>query len=110
MINFQSKLKLGVVALVSLGACSSLSIPASGVTSDGKGWTGYFTLDEFTLSDGSVICTGETPTGTAKVQRATFTCDDGRTGTAQTTRTGMAGGIVDVDFSDGTTGKFQYGT
>ena len=79
MIGLQYKWTLGVAALVCLGACSSLSIPASGVTNDGKGWTGYFTLKEFTLSDGSVICKGKTPTGTAKVQQATFTCDDGRT-------------------------------
>ncbi len=51
-----------------------------------------------------------TPAGTATVLQATFSCDDGRTGVAKTNRTSMSGGVVDVEFSDGLTGKFKYGS
>ena len=99
-----------IAVLVAVGACAEISIPASGVTSDGSAWTGYFTMKEFQISGGGVICTGATPMGTAKVQTATFTCDDGRTGQITTNRTSMRGGIVTAEFSDGTTGTFNYGT
>ena len=111
-MNYSVKLKyFGALAMIALlTACASLSIPASGVTSDGKGWSGYFTLQEFTLSDGEVICKGATPMGTAKVQKATFSCNDGRTGVVETNRTSMSGGVADVEFSDGLTGRFKYGS
>lgn len=91
-----------------LTACGSISIPTSGVTSDGKDWSGYFTIEEFTLSDGKVICKGATPKGAAKVKQASFSCDDGRTGVAETNRTSPSHGFVDVEFSDGVTGKFKW--
>lgn len=93
-----------------LTSCGSVSIPASGSTSDGVRWTGYFTLEEFQIAGGSTICKGKPPMGFAKVQTATFECNDGRTGTVTTTRQGMTGGIADVIFSNGLTGQFTYGT
>lgn len=101
---------LAFCAILSVAACASVSLPATGKTDDGKSWTGYFTTSEFVLSDGAVNCTGATPMGMAKRQTATFTCDDGRTGTAVTNRTKLTGGTVDVTFSDGSTGTFNYGT
>jgi hypothetical protein len=98
------------LGLIGLSACGTVSLPATGVTNDGKNWTGYFTTKEFVLTDGAVKCTGTTPMGTAKQQTATFECDDGRTGTAVTNRTKLTGGTVNVSFSDGRTGSFNYGT
>ena len=103
--------KLSVlVVLTGLASCSAVSLPASGVTSDGQKWGGYFTTQEFTISNDKTTCKGKTPMGTAKQQSATFACDDGRTGTASTNRTRMTGGTVAVTFSDGLTGNFDYGT
>ena len=104
--------KFLLVALVSITvtACASVSLPVTGVTSNGAQWSGYFTIREFTLAGDGVICQGATPTGTQRVQTASFVCDDGRTGTATTNRTSMTGGVGTFQLSDGTVGEFAYGT
>lgn len=99
-----------LLTILGVSACGAVSLPATGETDDGKSWTGYFTTKEFVLSDGTVNCTGATPMGTQKQQTATFSCDDGRTGTAVTNRTRLTGGTVAVTFSDGSKGNFLYGS
>lgn len=99
-----------VIILFALASCGQVSIPASGMTSDGSQWTGYFTLSEFQIAGNGVICTGTPPMGMETVQTASFTCDDGRTGTITTNRTSMRGGTIAAQFSDGTTGSFAYGS
>lgn len=101
---------LALLGVVAVSACGSVSIPVTGASNDGKAWTGYFTTKEFVLSDGTVNCSGIPPMGAAKQQEASFTCDDGRTGVAITNRTHLTGGTVDATFSDGSTGKFSYGS
>ncbi|MDG1736796.1 MAG: hypothetical protein P8L68_05930 [Paracoccaceae bacterium] len=104
------KILISVGIAVALSACSTISLPISGSTSDGQSWTGYFTVQKFELSDGNNICSGVTPMGTSKIQTAEFTCEDGRTGTLTTNRTSMRGGVANVTFSDGAIGSFEYGT
>lgn len=104
------KKTLLILSTVGFAGCSSISLPVNGQTDDGRVWGGYFTIQTFELSSGDLICTGETPMGTARVQTATFTCSDGRTGVATTNRTRNTGGTVSVRFSDGTTGQMAYGT
>ncbi|WP_375247674.1 hypothetical protein [Planktomarina temperata] len=98
------------LSAILIASCSSVSIPASGSTSDGAKWSGYFTLKQFQIAGSDTVCIGKPPMGFAKVQTATFECDDGRTGSIVTTRQGMRGGIADVTFSDGLTGQFTYGS
>jgi hypothetical protein len=104
------KVLLSAVVMTTLTACASVSLPVTGVTSNGEQWSGYFTIREFTLAGDGVICKGATPTGTQRVQTASFVCDDGRTGTATTNRTSMTGGVGTFQVSDGTVGEFTYGT
>lgn len=95
--------------LLALSACSSVSLPVRGMSSDGTTWTGYFTLNEFQISADGVICAGKPSMGWGKVNTHRFVCNDGRTGTATTTRTSMSGGTGSVNFSDGTTASLNYG-
>lgn len=104
------KVLLSAAIITTVTACASVSLPVTGATNDGKQWSGYFTIREFTLAGDGVICRGATPTGTQRVQTASFVCDDGRTGTATTNRTSMTGGVGTVQFSDGAVGEFSYGT
>lgn len=108
----KTKTKFAIMScgLLALASCSEISLPASGVTSDSVAWTGYFTMKKFEISGDGTICEGMPPMGTAKIQTATFNCNDGRTGTITTNRTSMRGGQIEAIFSDGTTGKFTYGS
>lgn len=99
-----------LILVAAAAGCSSISLPVSGVTSDGSHWTGYFTVEEFTIANGTEICKGRTPMGTEANQTAPFSCNDGRTGTATTNRKSLSGGTVDATFSDGTRGSFVYGS
>ena len=58
---------------------------------DGNAWNGYFTTKDFQLSSGSVICNGKPNLGWGKTNTHSFTCSDGRSGTATITRTSMRG-------------------
>ena len=98
-----------IACVILLGACSSISIPVSGTTSDGQEWTGYFTIKEFTLSGDNTICIGKTPKNIKKENEIAFECEDGRTGVAKTKRVNLRGGVAKVVLSDGTTGDFTYG-
>lgn len=99
-----------IACVILLGACSSISIPVSGITSDGQEWTGYFTIKEFTLAGDNTICIGKTPKSIKKENEITFECEDGRSGIAKTKRTSLSGGIAKILLSDGTTGNFTYGS
>ena len=101
---------IAIMAFVALSACASVSIPASGVTSNGDKWSGYFTVKEIKLSGGNTICAGKPAMGFGKVQTNEVSCDDGRTATVTSTRTSMRGGVAEVVFSDGMTGQFNYGS
>lgn len=105
--------KIGLVTasvLLTISACTTVSIPIKGISSDGGSWTGYFTTKEFQISSGTTICTGKPKLGWGKTNTHEFTCDDGRSGTATTTRTSMRGGVGEVLFSDGSSAQLTYGT
>lgn len=106
----KSMYKFALIGVLAVAGCSTVSIPISGVSSDGNTWSGYFTTKEFQLSSGNVICSGKPNLGWGKTNTHSFTCSDGRSGTATTTRTSMRGGEGDVNFSDGSTAKLTYGT
>ena len=99
-----------LLSVLAIAGCTTVSIPIKGVSSDGNAWNGYFTTKDFQLSSGSVICNGKPNLGWGKTNTHSFTCSDGRSGTATTTRTSMRGGEGDVNFSDGSTAKLTYGT
>ena len=99
-----------ISVLVFLASCSSVSLPMSGVSSDGVKWSGVITMKEFNIAGGDTICRGKPPMGLAKTQSAEFVCDDGRSGTFIGTRDGFSGGGTGTfSLSDGTEGKFVYG-
>ena len=104
------KKTLAFTLLLATSACATVSIPVKGIASNGSAWSGYFTLDEFQLSGDGVICSEKPTMGWGKVNTHSFSCDDGRTGTATTTRTSMSGGTGEVTFSDGSTAKLTYGS
>ena len=98
-----------VTVCFGLAGCASVSIPASGVSSDGAKWSGYFDMKQFTLSSKDTVCSGKPSMGFGKVNTHSFTCDNGLTGQATTTRTSMTGGVGEIVFDNGVTGTLTYG-
>lgn len=96
-------------ACIGLSGCASVSIPASGVSSDGVKWAGYFDFKQFNISSQDTICSGKPSMGMGKVNTHNFTCDNGRSGQVITTRTSMTGGIGEIRFDNGVTGTIKYG-
>ena len=94
---------------ISLAGCASVSIPASGVSSDGAKWSGYFDFKQFTFSSADTVCSGKPSMGTGKVNTHYFICDNGVSGQVITTRTSMTGGVGDIKFDNGVTGTLKYG-
>jgi hypothetical protein len=94
---------------LSLVGCAAISIPASGVTSDGVEWAGHFDTSQFTFASEDTICTGKPSMGMGRVNTHQFKCDDGRSGQVTTRRTSMTGGVGEIVFNDGLTGTLTYG-
>ena len=97
-----------ITCIILLGACSSVSIPVTGSTSDGEKWSGYFTMKAFTISGEDTVCEVETSKKWSKTNTATLNCDDGRSGTGLMTRIGLSGGTFDFKLTDGTIGNLTY--
>jgi len=86
-----------------------------GTSSDGRNWAGTYTASMsagvFDMKSAGVNCKGSyDPADFAKRLRMTFTCSDGRTGSADVVRDNDAkGGSGTVTFSDGISGTLSYG-
>ena len=102
-------------AALFLAGCGSITLPASGVTSDGIHFEGTTTasmkIGEFSVSGNGITCSGTyDPHDRAKRIEAKTTCTDGRTGTIYVVRNNDGlGGHGTVQFTDGTTGTFVFG-
>ena len=102
--------KLVLISFIACGlAGCSLKTPVKGFTSDKNTWVGYFEpYGEFTMSNGSVECTGEPKDDWSNFTiRFEFDCTDGRSGVI--TEDKAITGQATAKFSDGTDGKFYFG-
>lgn len=113
-MNFRSSI---AAACLLLAGCGSISVPASGVTATGQSFTGSATVKingegVFELvSIAGVKCGGAyNAMDKSPAMSITFSCSDGRTGTADVIRNpdGMSGSGSGV-LSDGETITFRFG-
>ncbi|MER9596673.1 MULTISPECIES: hypothetical protein [unclassified Mesorhizobium] len=103
-------------AALMLTGCGSVSVPASGSTSNGEKFYGQATASlsegKFVVTNQSgVLCTGKYDQfSTARQLTVEFTCTDGRKGTIHILRNpDLMGGAGTGTFSDGTTATFKFG-